>query len=170
MKDGPAAEAGIKVGDVIVEFDGHAVKDSTELPILVARTPVGKSVKVKVIRDKSTETINVKISELKDEEVAAAGKEENFGLTVQPLTPEIAESLGISGDVKGVVVSAVEQGSAADDAGLRRGDVILEVNREPVKDLASYHKALQSTGKGKSVLFLVRRGDNTVFLALKPAE
>ena len=168
MKDGPAAEAGIKVGDVIVEFDGHAVKDSTELPLLVARTPVGKSVKVKIIHDKSPSIVSVKINELKDEEVVAAGKEENFGVTVQALTPEIAESLGLSNDVKGVVVSAVEQGSTADDAGLRRGDVILEVNRQPVKDLAGYHKALQSTGKGKSVLFLVRRGDNTVFLALKP--
>jgi serine protease Do len=169
MPDGPAQEAGIKVGDVIVEFDGHTVKDSTELPLLVARTPIGKNVKVKVIRDKGTESINVKISELKEEEVAATGKEEGFGLTVQPLTPDIAESLGLSSDQKGVVVSAVEPGSSAEDAGIRRGDVILEVNREPIKDLASYRKALKSAGKGKSVLFLVRRGDNTIFLALKPS-
>jgi serine protease Do len=170
MKEGPAQEAGLKVGDVIVEFDGHAVKDSTELPLLVARTAVGKTVKVKVIRDKGTETFTVKVGELKEEEVATAGKEEGFGLSVQPLTPDIAESLGLGSDVKGVVVSGVESGSAADDAGLRRGDVILEVNREPVKDLASYRKALKSAGKGKSVLFLVRRGDNTVFLALKPSD
>ena len=170
MKDGPAQAAGIKVGDVIVEFDGHAVKESTELPMLVARTPVGKSVTMKVIRDKNTQTVSVKVGELKEEEVAAAtGKEENFGLTVQPLTPDIAESLGISSDLKGVVVSGVEPGSSADDAGLRRGDVILEVNREPVKDLASYRKALKGTSKGKSVLLLVRRGDNTIFLALKPS-
>ena len=172
MKDGPAAEAGIKVGDVIVEFDGHSVKDSTELPLLVARTGIGKTVKLKVLRDKGTETVSVKIGELKDEETAAAapGKEENFGLTVQPLTPDIAESLGLSGDVKGVVVSAVEPGSAADDAGLHRGDVILEVNREPVKDIAAYRKALKAAGKGKSVLFLVRRGENTIFIALKPSN
>jgi serine protease Do len=170
MPDGPAKEAGIRTGDVITEFDGHAVKDSTELPILVARTPVGKSVKVKVIRDKETETLTVRIAELKEEEVAAAGKEEGFGLTVQALTPEIAESLGLSSDLKGVVVSGVEPGSSAEDAGLRRGDVILEVNREPVKDMGSYRKALKNAGKGKSVLFLVRRGENTIFLALKPAS
>src|SRR5207245_8167791 len=123
-----------------------------------------------IIRDKSTETLNVKVAELKEEEVAAAGKEEGFGLTVQPLTPEIAESLGLSSDLKGVVVSGVEPGSSADDAGLRRGDVILEVNREPVKDMATYRKALKAAGKGKSVLFLVRRGENTIFLALKPAS
>jgi serine protease Do len=172
IKDGPAIEAGMKVGDVIVEFDGHTVKDNTELPLLVARTPVGKRVKVKVIRDKKTETLNVTISELKDEEVAAGGsqEEEGFGLTVQNLTPDIAESLGISSDVKGVVVAGVEPGSSADDAGLRRGDVILEVNREAVKDVGAYRKALKAAGKGKNVLFLVRRGDNSIFLALKPSN
>ncbi len=171
MKGGPAEEAGIKVGDVIVQFDGHAVKDSTELPLLVARTPVGSTVKVTVLREKGSETMSVKIGELKEEEeVAAPGKEEGFGLTVQPLTPDIAESLGLSSDIKGVVVSAVEPGSPADDAGLHRGDVILEVNREAVKDVASYRKALKATAKGKSVLLLVRRGDNTIFLALKPAQ
>ena len=170
MKDGPAQEAGLKVGDVIVEFDGHAIKESTELPMLVARTPVGKTVTLKVIRDKGTQSFSVKIGELKEEETAVAGgKEESFGLTVQPLTPEIADSLGLGSDVKGVVVSGVEPGSSADEAGMRRGDVILEVNREPVKDLPSYRKALKAS-KGKSVLFLVRRGENTIFMALKPNQ
>jgi len=166
-KDGPALEAGLKVGDVIVEFDGHTIKESTELPMLVARTAVGKTVTLKVIRDKNTQSFSVKIGELKEEEATvASGKEQGFGLTVQPLTPEIADSLGLGSDVKGVVVSGVESGSSADEAGIRRGDVILEVNREPVKDLASYRKAL-SASKGKSVLFLVRRGENTIFMALK---
>ena len=69
-----------------------------------------------------------------------------------------------------MVVSAVAPGSSADDAGLRRGDVILEVNREPVKDLGDYRKAIKGAQKGKSVLLLVRRGDNTIFLALKPSN
>ena len=171
VKEGPAEEAGVKVGDVIVEFDGHAVKDSTELPMLVARTGVGKTVGMKVLREKGAESLTVTIGELKEEEEAVAtGKEEGFGLTVQPLTPDIAENLGLPTDTKGVVVSGIESGSAADDAGLHRGDVILEVNREPVKDLASYRKALKGMAKGKSVLFLVRRGENTIFLALKPAQ
>jgi serine protease Do len=170
MKDGPAEEAGLKVGDVIVEFDGHAIKESTELPMLVARTPVGKTVTVKVIRDKGTQSFSVKIGELKEEETpVAGGKEESLGLTVQPLTPEIADSLGLDKDVEGVVVSGVEPDSSAEEAGMRRGDVILEVNREPVKDLSSYRKALKA-GKGKTVLFLVRRGENTIFLALKPNQ
>jgi serine protease Do len=170
MDDGPAKDAGVKTGDVIIEFDGHAVRDSTELPLLVARTPVGHSAPLKIIRNKETKTLTVRIGELKDEEVAAeSGKEEGFGLTVQPLTPDIAESLGLPSDSKGVVVSGVAPGSSADEAGMRRGDVILEVNREPVKDLSSYRKALKGTPAGKSVLLLVRRGENTIFLALKPS-
>jgi serine protease Do len=171
MDDGPAKDAGVKVGDVIVEFDGHAVKDSTELPLLVARTNVGKTAKLKLIRNKETETVTVTIGELKEEEVAAeTGKEEAFGLTVQALTPDIAESLGMPSDSKGVVVSGVQQGSSADEAGIHRGDVILEVNREAVKDLAGYRKAMKNAPKGKSVLLLVRRGENTIFMALKPSE
>jgi serine protease Do len=69
-----------------------------------------------------------------------------------------------------VVVTQVEPGGAAGEAGLRRGDVILEVNRKPVKDVDTYKKALRAGGKGKSALFLVRRGDNTIFLAVKPTE
>jgi len=170
VEDGPAKDAGLKVGDVITEYDGHAIKDSTELPLLVARTPIGRSATLKVIRNKEPIEVKVTIGELKDEEVAAEGKEEGFGLTVQPLTADIAESLGLPPESKGVVVSAVEPGSSADDAGLRRGDVILEVNREPVKDLTDYRKAMKGAQKGKSVLLLVRRGDNTIFLALKPAS
>ena len=171
MKDGPAIAAGVKVGDVIVEYDGKPVKDSNELPLLVARTPIGRSVTLKLLRGKKTETVSVKIGELKEEEVALESKgTPEFGLTVQPLTPDIAESLGLSDEIKGVVVASVEPGSAADDAGLRRGDVIVEVNQKPVKDVASYRKAVEGAGKGKSLLFLVRRGDNTIFLALKPGK
>ena len=86
---------------------------------------------------------------------------------MQTLTPEIAENLGLE-ETKGVVVSAVESGSAADEAGIRRGDVILEVNRQAVEDAEGYKSALKKVEKGKNVLFLVRRGENTIFLALKP--
>ncbi len=171
MKGGPAEDGGIQVGDVIVEFDGHPVKESTELPMLVARTRVGKKVDVKVLRDKKPTMLQVTIQELKEEETAASSEEsEDLGLTVQPLTPEIAESLGIEGDEKGMVITSVENGSPADEAGLRRGDVILEVNRKPVGDLGAYRKALHSSEKGKSILLWVRRGDNTIFVAVKPSH
>ncbi len=171
VKEGPAEAAGIKQGDVIVEYDGKPVTDSAELPLLVARTPVGKTVKVKVVRGKETQTLSVKVQELKEEEAAqpGAGTTEDLGLAVQTLTPELAENLGLDRGLKGVIVTQVEPSGPAADAGLRRGDVILEVNRQTVKDADAYRKAVKAVGKGKSVLFLVRRGDNTIFLAVKPS-
>jgi serine protease Do len=167
-KDGPAEKAGVKVGDVIVEFDGKEVKDSSELPILVARTQVDKKVRMKVLRDKKETYLNVAVGELKDEEVVAAVPEKGeLGLTVQRLTPQMAESLGLE-KVEGVVVTAVEPGSAGDEAGIRRGDLIVEVDRKAVRTLDDYKKAVAGARKGRGVLFLVRRGDSTLFLALKP--
>jgi len=172
VKDGPAEAAGVKQGDVIVEFDGKPVSDSAELPLLVARTPVGKSVKVKVMRGKGTESFTIKVQELKEEETAerGPGTTEDLGLAVQTLTPDLAENLGVDRSLKGVVVTQVDPGGPGAEAGLRRGDVILEVNRQPVKDADGYRKSLKAGGKGKSVLFLVRRGDNTIFLAVKPSS
>jgi len=167
-KDGPADKAGVKVGDVIIEFDGKEVKDSGDLPIIVARTAVDKKVRMKVLRDKKEIALNVAVGELKDEEVVASAPEKGeLGLTVQRLTPQMAENLGLE-KVEGVVVTAVEPGSAGDDAGIRRGDVILEVDRKAVRSLDEYKKAVAAVRKGRGVLFLVRRGESTIFLALKP--
>ncbi|MBI1993984.1 MAG: DegQ family serine endoprotease, partial [Deltaproteobacteria bacterium] len=167
-KDGPAERAGVKVGDVIVEFDGKEIRDSNDLPIVVARTPVDRKVRLKVLRDKKEVMLTVAVGELKDEEVVASAKEKGeLGLTVQRLTPQIAESLGLD-RAEGVVITAVEPGSPGDDAGLRRSDVILEIDRKPVRNLADYRKVIAESKKGKGILFLVRRGENTLFLALKP--
>ena len=167
-KDGPAEKAGVKVGDVIVEFDGKEVKDSGDLPIIVARTSVDKKVRMKVLRDKKEVVLNVAVGELKDEEVVASAPEKGeLGLTVQRLTPQMAESLGLE-RAEGIVVTAVEPCSVADDAGIRRGDVILEVDRKAVRNVEDYRKAVAGVRKGRGVLFLVRRGDSTLFLALKP--
>lgn len=167
-KDGPAEKAGVKVGDVIVEFDNKEVKDSGDLPIIVARTPVDKKVRMKVLRDKKEISLNVAVGELKEEEVVATAPEKGeLGLTVQRLTPQMAESLGLE-RVEGVVVTAVEPASPADEAGIRRGDIIVEVDRKAVRSIDDYKKAVAGVRKGRGVLFLVRRGDSTLFLALKP--
>jgi serine protease Do len=167
-KDGPADKAGVKVGDVIVEFDGKEVKESGDLPIVVARTAVDKKVRMKVLRDKKEVVLNVAVGELKDEEVVASAPEKGeLGLTVQRLTPQMAESLGLD-KTEGVVVAAVEPGSVADEAGIRRGDVIMEVDRKGIRNLDDYKKAVAGIRKGRGVLFLVRRGESTLFLALKP--
>ncbi len=167
-KDGPADKAGVKVGDVIVEFDGKEVKDSGDLPIIVARTAVDKKIRMKVLRDKKEVMLNVAVGELKDEEVVASVPEKGeLGMTVQKLTPQLAENLGLD-KTDGVVVTAVEPGSAADEAGVRRGDVIVEVDRKPVRGVEEYRNAIAGSRKGRGVLFLVRRGESTLFLALKP--
>ena len=167
-KDGPADKAGVKVGDVIVEFDGKEVKDSGDLPIIVARTPVDKKVRMKVVREKKEVALGVAVGELKDEEIVASAPEKGeLGMAVQRLTPQIAESLGLEKS-EGVVVSAVEPGSAADEAGIRRGDVLMEIDRRPIRNLDEYRKSVAAIKKGRGVLFLVRRGESTLFLALKP--
>jgi serine protease Do len=167
-KDGPAERAGVKVGDVIVEFDGKEVKDSADLPIIVARTAVDKKVRMKVLREKKEMSLNVAVGELKDEEVVATAPEKGeLGLTVQRLTPQMAEGLGVE-KAEGVVVTAVEAASAADEAGIRRGDIIVEVDRKAVRSVDDYKKAVAGARKGRGVLFLVRRGESTLFLALKP--
>jgi serine protease Do len=110
----------------------------------------------------------VTVGELKDEEVVASAPEKGeLGLTVQRLTPQMAESMGLE-KAEGVVVTAVEPGSPADDAGIRRGDIVLEVDRKAVRTVDDYKKAVAAARKGRGVLFLVRRGDSTLFLALKP--
>lgn len=169
-KDGPAERAGVKVGDVIVEFDGKEIKESNDLPIIVARTAVDKKVRVKVLRDKKEVTLTVAVGELKEVAVVASAKEKGeFGFTVQTITPQIAESLGLE-RAEGVVITAVESGSPGDEAGLRRGDIILEIDRKPVRNLADYRKALGESKKDKGSLFLVRRGESTLFLALKSSR
>ena len=153
---------------IIVEFDGKEVKDSGDLPIIVARTPVDKKVRMKVLRDKKEIALSVAVGELKEEEVVAAVPEKGeLGLTVQRLTPQMAESLGLEKS-EGVVITSVEAGSAGDEAGIRRGDIILEVDRKAVRNVDDYKKAIAGSRKGRGVLFLVRRGDSTIFLALKP--
>jgi len=167
-KDGPAEKAGVKVGDVIVEFDGKEVKDSGDLPIIVARTPVDKKVRMKVLRDKKEVILNVAVGELKEEEVVASVPEKGeLGMTVQRVTPQMAESLGLE-KPEGVVVTDVESGSAADEAGIRRGDVIVQIDRKTIRSVDEYKKSIAGIRKGKGVLFLVKRGDSTLFLALKP--
>jgi serine protease Do len=167
LKDGPAERAGLKVGDVIVDFDGTEIKDSSDLPAIVARTRPGKQVSVKVLRDKKEMTIPVNITELKEEEVVASAREKGeLGLTVQKLTPEMAENLQL-GRATGVVITSIEPGSPADEAGLQPGDVIVEVDRKPIREIADFRNAVGGAKKGQRILFLVRREGSSLFVALR---
>ncbi len=165
---GPADAAGIKRGDVIVSFDGKEIKKVGDLPLLVADTPAGKSVEVKVMRNSKELTLTMKVAEMPSGKLPAIGQvsPEGLGLMVQSITPRIMSELQLR-DKSGVVVVNVQPGSPADDAGMQAGDLIKEVNRLPVKDLNDYNSAMQKSGKNKPVLFLVKRGSQTFYVTIK---
>jgi serine protease Do len=165
-KDSPADKAGLKRGDVIVEFDGIAVDRMNQLPRLVAARAPGSEVKVVLLREGKKKTVQVTLGELRDEGVAKAEIEDQMGMTVQEITPELRSHLDIE-EESGLVVAGVEPGGAAAQAGLQRGDVILEVNQEPAKDLNAYRKAVREGRSKDSVLFLVRRGTGTLFVVVR---
>jgi serine protease Do len=171
-EDGPGAKGGIERGDIIVEYDGQKVGSSHELPALVAATPVGKEVEVKVLREGKEKSLRIKIGEMPKGAGEKAGEEEGapsgekLGLMLAPVTPEVARGLGIEPG-SGVLVRGVKSGSPAEDAGLQAGDVIVEVNRKPVKSVDAFMETVGKVKEGESLLFLVRRGDATIFLALK---
>lgn len=147
----------------------HAISESRDLPTLVARTSVDKE--VKVIRDNREGVISVAVSGLKEEgEVVVSSAGRGLGLTVQELTPQVAEALGLN-RTEGVVVTSVKAGSPAEEAGFHRGDVILEIDRKPIRAISDYQNTIINLQGGKAVLFLVHRQGTTLFLALRtPAE
>ena len=168
-EDSPAAKAGVKRGDVIVEFNGKAIKEWSDLPGMVANTKVGETVPVKVLRDGKEKVVEVKIGELKEEMAAATGEERQeeakLGMTVEEITPDVASRLGIEKE-EGVIVTRVEENSPAAEAGLRPGDIIKEIQREPVKDMASYNNLISKLEKGNA-LILIKRGGSTFFVTLE---
>jgi serine protease Do len=167
VEGSPAAQAGVQAGDVIIEFGGEKIDDSSKLPAIVARTAVGQSVNMTVLRDKQRMPLSVKIAELKEEEVVASAPQSgNLGMTVQNMTPELAKTLGLK-RADGVVITGVEPQSAAAEAGLQRGDVILEVDRQKIGNAAELRKTLDQAKPGANLLFLIQRAGNSLFLALK---
>jgi serine protease Do len=167
-KDSPADKAGVKSGDIILEFDGKQIQEMNNLPRLVASTPVGKKVKLKILRNGKPETITVAIEKLKDgEESAQPGAvQDRMGMTVKELTPELAAQIGIK-ETTGVVVAAVKPGSVSEEAGIAAGDVIKEINGTKISSAADFAKAVSAHKKGEIMRLLLRRGDNSLFVAIK---
>ena len=169
-KDGPAEKAGIRSGDVIVSFDGKEVGDEHELPQIVAVTRPGKKVEVVVVREGKEVKLPVTIAEMEPDAAQkhAGGPDlsKGLGLTVQDISPEIAKHMDL-GDRKGVLVSSIETGSPAEEAGFREGDVIRAINRQPVKDSREFEKQMSMVKEEKTILFLVERGEGRIFLAVK---
>lgn len=156
---GPADAAGIKSGDVIVEFNGKKVADSRNLRLQVARTKPGETVPVRVVRDGKGRTIEVAVKELNDDSRIAKGKSDQAdegalsGVAVSDIDPKTRQELNLPARLKGVVVTEVQPESAAAEAGLRPGDVIIEINREVV---TSAEQAVELTEKAQAGQTLVR--------------
>ncbi len=170
VEGSPADKAGVKRGDVITLFNGKEIKDSHELASTVAATPLDKEVPLRVVRDGKEMTLRVKVSKLDSKEPGNTPAEEasqgKWGLQLQDLTPELARQLGATSE-RGVVVAGVQPGSPADNVSVQRGDVILEVNRQPVKGVADMKEKIERSHTKDSLLLLIQRGGNNLYLVLK---
>ncbi len=171
MPETPASKAGVKRRDIITSFNGHLVNDHDELPLMVANTPIGTTVKIEVLRDGISKTLTTVITELKDSAKKGAEGEapkvaDQLGLLTSEVPQEIAKAYKMEGPT-GVIVEALEPGSAGERAGLTRGDIILELGGQPIKDAQTYAQILKSLQKGKPTLALVRRAEGTRYLVIK---
>jgi len=176
LDDSPAKRAGFERGDVIVEFDGKPVENPTQLRNAVAQTAIGRKATVKVMRDKHVRNLEVTIAE-QPKTVAQAGSEEEGGsarpaglladIDVRELNSDLASRLGLGGSDRGVAIVRVRADSVAEEAGLKEGDLILEVNRMPVPSLTVYERVVSKLSTNQPVLLLIKRQGRTSFITLK---
>lgn len=180
MKGSPADKAGIRQGDVILRYNDRDVEDTGHLRNMVSQTPIGTTVKIKLLRQKKEIEVEVTVIELtkktaeasaeNDESGEPAEVESNAlsGLAVRQLTPELARHFGYEADEKGVVVVKVDPASRIYEAGIRPGDVILQVNQKNTETLADYKKAASRLKAKERLLLLVRRKGQDLFVTIKP--
>jgi serine protease Do len=170
---GPAQKAGIQSGDVIVSFDGKAINEMNELPLIVAATPVGNNARVEAIRNGEKKIFDIKVGELKDVEPASSQPRsgvDNYstglGFTVANITPEMARQYNLTAK-SGVITIAVDNGSPAEEAGLQSGDIVAEIEREKIADTSQFDRKIKVYKKGDTILFLINRQGSSLFLTLK---
>ncbi|MFV0245892.1 MAG: Do family serine endopeptidase [Qingshengfaniella sp.] len=175
VPQGPAAEAGIQAGDVILSFDGRDVADTRELVRAVGNAEVGKAVRLTVARDGKTETLLVTLGRRETAEAIPAAasatdpvEREMMGMTVSGLTPDLRDQLGLDDAATGLVVTDLDQASGAYEKGLRAGDLITEAGQEKVASIADLEGRITEAREAgrKSVLLLVRRDSEPRFVAL----
>ena len=171
MENSPAAKAGIENGDVIIEFNGKTVQKSADLPALVATTPIGNKADVKLLRDGKELTVKVEIGNLNDagDEIAGAGKvttQAVRGLSLSALDEESRETLKYKG--KGVRISSVKSGSAAERSGLRENDILVAVGGKRVEDVKTARSLLEKANNKRPVPLLIYRSGQNLYLALQP--
>jgi serine protease Do len=178
MDDSPAGKAGMKRGDVIIEMDGEKIEDTNHLRITTADKKVGSKVEVTVIRDGKKKKLAVKIGEMPDDNVQPGiiqggdkrHKELKLGFDVQNLNESYRRSLGIEDDVAGVVVTDIKMTSEAFKGGLRKGQVITEVNNKEVNNLNDFYDIFDGIAEGDTVLLLVYGGGHTSYITFEYEE
>jgi serine protease Do len=173
--DSPAEKAGLKPGDVIIGYNGKDVEDTTHLRNMVAASAPGAAVKLDVMRGGQKERMAVTIGKLSPETTSLAGapprgetgKSGRLGLNLQTLTPDLAREFGYKNQ-KGAVITGVEPGTPASEAGLQEGDLIVEVNRQKITNAEEAQKALSQAKDENSALLLVKRENGSLFVVLPP--
>jgi len=176
--DSPAAQAGLKSGDVIDQLDGHKVLDSSSLQIAISQDHPGQKVQLGIIRNGQTMTLTANVGEYHKPgtEVAANGAAPGaantgkLGLAVDDLSSDARQQLNVPSDVHGAAVADVRPGSPAEDAGLQPGDVVVEVNRKPVASAEQFANAVHSTPTGKDILLLVWSKGNASYRVIHPSD
>jgi Do/DeqQ family serine protease len=173
---GPAERAGIQRGDVVTAINNQTVTDHNSLRNHVAALPPGSTANVTVVRNGREQNMQVALTELPDrprpesEEESStgngAGMNDRFGLSLQPLTAEMASRYGLEADDQGLVVTRVDPAGNAANAGIRQGDLIQEVNRQPVRSIAGFGTAVRESGS-RPALILIKRRNNMLYLTLK---
>jgi serine protease Do len=171
---GAADRAGLKRGDVILSYQGRAVVDTNSFRNEIAATKPGSTITLQVLRDGKTSDVKATLEEMAADKNARRGSEGDdegeggkFGMTVQPLTPEIARQLQLDRNAKGVVISGVDPSGAAASAGLREGDVIQQINGKTVETGEEVRDALNASTAGKPAVLLIARGGATIFVPLR---
>jgi len=172
VEGAPAEEAGIKPGDVILKYNGIEIRDSSHLSQVVASSRVDEKIKIELMRDGKLKTISMVVGTRPDDALnikSESGVTMDLGMSVQNITDDIARQLRLA-STDGVLISKVRPGGAADNADLRRGDIILEVNRTPVKDVNEYRNVIKKLMTDEGAVLYIQRGNSRIFVPLEPEK
>jgi serine protease Do len=179
--NGPAAQAGLKSGDVIVELNGKPVEDSRTFRLMISQAAPGSQVNMRVLRNGQGQNVTFTLSEMPVKEAADVGSSREkpssrpeaasprIGIAIAELTPDILHQLTLPANTQGIVIADVQEGSAAAEAELHPGDVIQEVNRKAVRNVTEFRNELENSPQG-SIVFLVNREGHTRFVAIQRPE